>query len=271
MIKKLIETGDRIILADSTVDDDFDYWAVNLNENELIGENNLGFALMELRDEINRIYKNNDKIDWFYTEFLNQVSSYKFKPYDDEEDTEIKVDFNNKQSPEYMVYQVTYVDCDLYVRDINLSEELEEKYHIGDLIQERAFVDMTDKIGQMTTSHRYAILSNHVSNLSEFEDGTNWGLHAASRNSIFKILDIYKFKGKTQILLLHLINGFEELFIDNDTIDDIEVEMAREIFEESFEEDIIEEVNTSNWLNRCNFPLGLDTEGNLWEIEKDDY
>ena len=145
---------------------------------------------------------------------------------------------------------------------------MEEKYHIGDLIQERAFVDMTDKIGQMTTSHRYAILSNHIADLSEFEDGTNWGLHTASSNSIFKILDIYKFKGKTQILLLHLINGFEELFIDNDTIDDIEVEMAREIFEESFDEDIIEEVNTSKWLNRCNFPLGLDAEGNLWEIEK---
>ena len=107
MIKKLIETADKIILADSTVDDDCDYWAVTLKENEFIGDNYLGFALMELRDEINRIYKNNDKIDWFFTEFLNQVSSYKFKPYDDEDDDEIKVDFNNKQSPEYMVYQVT--------------------------------------------------------------------------------------------------------------------------------------------------------------------
>lgn len=85
LIKKLMETEDKIILADSTVDDDFDYWAVDLNENELIGENYLGFALMELRDEINRVYKNNDKIDWFYTEFLNQLSPYMIKPYDDEE------------------------------------------------------------------------------------------------------------------------------------------------------------------------------------------
>lgn len=269
MIKKLMDTGDKIILADSTIDDDFDYWTVDLGENELIGENYLGFALMELRDEINRIYENNDKIDWFYTEFLNRVSSYKFNPYDDEEDNEIKVDFNNKQSPEYMIYKTTYADCDLYVRDINLSEELEEKYLIGDLIQERAFVDMTDRIGQMTTSHRYAILSNHIADLSEFENGTNWGLHTASRNSIFKILDIYKFKGKTQILLLHLIDGFEELFIDNNAIDDVEVEIAREIFEESFENDIIKEVNSSKWLDRCSFPLGLDNEGNLWKIEKD--
>lgn len=34
------------------------------------GDNLLGFALMELRDEIRRLYKNEDKIDWEYTEFL---------------------------------------------------------------------------------------------------------------------------------------------------------------------------------------------------------
>jgi len=271
MIKKLIDTDDKIILASSNpIDDDFDYWAVDLGENELIGENYLGFALMEVRDEINRIYKNNDKIDWFYTEFLNQVSSYSFNPYDDEEDDWIKVDFNNKQSPEYMVYQATYANCDLYVRDINLPEELEEEYNIGDLIQERSFVDMTDKIGKMTTSHRYAILSNHVVDFSEFEKETKRGLHTANRNSIFKILDIYKFRGKTQILLLHLIYGSDELFIDNNTINQEEVEFARWIFEDSFEEEIIDEVNSSEWLDRCRFPIGLDNQGNLWEIEKDD-
>ena len=61
------------------------------------------------------------------------------------------------------------------------------------------------------------------------------------------------------------------MFIDNGTIDDIEVEIAREIIEKSFEEDIIEEINTSNWLNQCNFPLGLDDKGNLWEIGKKDF
>ena len=157
-------------------------------------------------------------------------------------------------------------DSGLYVRDINLHEELEAKYNIGDIIQERAFVDMTDKIGKMTTSHRYTIFSFRAPNLSKFEDGTNWGLHTLSNNSIFKILDIYKFKGKTQILLLHLLDGFEDFCIENNPID---IKTAREKFEKCFEENIIEEVNSQKWLDRCSFPLGLDDKGNLWNIEKE--
>lgn len=29
-----------------------------------------GFALMEVRDELRRLYKNSDSIDWFLTEYL---------------------------------------------------------------------------------------------------------------------------------------------------------------------------------------------------------
>lgn len=44
---------------------------VYISNDEWGGEENLfGFALMELRDEIRRLYKNNDKIDWEYSEYL---------------------------------------------------------------------------------------------------------------------------------------------------------------------------------------------------------
>ena len=38
------------------------------------GENLLGFALMEVRDEIKRVYKNYDIIDW--NSFNNQYNFY---------------------------------------------------------------------------------------------------------------------------------------------------------------------------------------------------
>ena len=136
-------------------------------------------------------------------------------------------------------------------------------------VKERGFVDMTNKIGQMTTSHRYAIISNHVANFSQFEHGTNWSLHITASNSKFKVLDIYEFNGKTQILLLHLIDNLEEFFADNDTIDKDYVDLARKIFEESFEKEIIPEVNTEEWLERCSFPIGMDNEGNLWDLDED--
>ena len=179
----------------------------------------------------------------------------------------IDVDVKNPESVAYMVCQATYENTGLFVHDINLPEEFAQKYEIGALIKERGFVDMTNKIGQMTTSHRYAIISNHVGNLSQFEHGTNWGLHTAASGSKFKVLDVFTFKEKTQILLLHLIDNLEDFFVDNDTIDEECVAWARNIFVESFEKEVIEEVNTDEWLERCSFPIGMDNDGNIWDLD----
>ena len=81
-------------------------------------------------------------------------------------------------------------------------------------------------------------------------------------------MDVYEFKGKTQILLLHLIENLEEFFVDDDTIDKEYVDLARKIFEETFEKEIIEEVNTPEWLERCSFPIGMDNDGNLWNLDE---
>jgi hypothetical protein len=104
------------------------------------------------------------------------------------EEEPIDVDMTNPESVAYMVCKAAYDNTGLFVHDINLPDKWAEKYEIGTLIKERGFVDMTNKIGQMTTSHRYAIISNHVANFSQFEDGTNWNLHTAAPNSKFKVL-----------------------------------------------------------------------------------
>lgn len=180
----------------------------------------------------------------------------------------IDVDVNNPESIGYMVYKAAYENSGIFVRDINLPKEFEEKYEIGALIREKAFVDMTPKIGQMTTSHRYAIISNHVANLSQMIKDTKWSLHTANLDSKFKVLDIFTYNGKTQILLLHLIDNLEDFFVDNDTIDEKYVFLARKIFVESFEKEIIEDVNSDEWLERCSFPIGMDNEGNLFDLDE---
>ena len=179
----------------------------------------------------------------------------------------IDVDVGNPESAGYMVYKATYENSGLFVRDINLPKEFEEKYEIGALIKEKAFVDMTPKIGQMTTSHRYAIISNHVANLSQMIQDSKWDLHTANLDSKFKVLDIFTYNEKTQILLLHLIDNLEDFFVDNDTIDEECVFWARNIFVESFESEMIEDVNSDEWLERCSFPIGMDNEGNLWNLD----
>ena len=141
----------------------------------------------------------------------------------------IAVDVSNPESVGCMVCKDTYENSGLFVHDINLPKEWAEKYEIGALI-------------------RYAIISNHVGNLSQFEHGTNWNLHTAASNSKFKVLDVFTYNEKTQILLLHLINNLEDFFIDDSTIDEGYVNLARKIFVESFEKEVIEEVNTDEWL-----------------------
>ena len=55
--EKLLDTGAKSL--------------VYISDDEWGGDENLfGFALMELRDEIRRLYKNEDKIDWEYTEYI---------------------------------------------------------------------------------------------------------------------------------------------------------------------------------------------------------
>ena len=103
--------------------------------------------------------------------------------------------------------------------------------------------------------------------LSQFEHGTNWGLHTAASDSKFKVLDVFTINEKTQILLLHLEDNLEDFFVDNATIDGECVAWARKIFVESFEKEIIEEVNTPEWLERCSFPIGMDNDGNIWDLD----
>lgn len=68
----------------------------------------------------------------------------------------------------------------------------------------KRFVDASHRVMGMITTHRYSILSNHMRDLRPFEHGTNWGLSVAPRDAHFKVLDVYTYGNKTQILLLHL-------------------------------------------------------------------
>lgn len=258
--KQLLNTGDKILVYISKDN----VWGVNKKNG---GENLLGFALMEVRNEIRRITKNENLIDWEYTEYLTKVDPYnndvlgKNKiPY--------KIDFNDKDSPEYKIYESTYHNVKYLVRDVNLSPDFESKYEVGRILQEKAFVDATDKVGGMVTSHRFTILTNHMKDISAHEHGTNWNLHVAAANSKFKVLNVYTYKGKTQILLLHLIDHFWQMFKnDDDTIDSKCVKLSINKFQKSVNSNPIAEVTTNEWLKRCEFPIGLNDKGEYWDLE----
>lgn len=159
-----------------------------------------------------------------------------------------------------------YPGIALFARDVNLPPAFAAKYVPGLIIKERAFVDASIRFMGMVTTHRYVILSNHMKNMSMFEQGTNWGLHLANMGSHFKVLGQYIHNGKTGIFLLHLPDD-EDWKVYRNT----EFDMDKKLYQTAVERFIMKadtppvpELTTREWLDRCAFPLGMDDNGNLY-------
>lgn len=167
------------------------------------------------------------------------------------------------------VVNQTYPGLTMYVRDVNLPDEISKKYKKNLLLREKAFCDASNRVMGMITTHRYGILSNHMANLREFEHGTNWGLPIAKSGSRFKVLENYEYKGKTLILLLHLPDdeGWEVFKNNIMDIDSDIVSSSIERFKDKCFKEPVPELSTKDWLDRCEFPVGIDESGNCFAVE----
>lgn len=157
----------------------------------------------------------------------------------------------------------------MYVRDVNLSPICAQKYEPGMIIMEPGFTDASNRVMGMVTSHRFAILSNHMGDFRKYEQDTNWGLFVATHGAHFKVLDKFEFQARTQILLLHLPDDSRWKMFDNVklSIEDHLVEDSRDRFKSKIGKDPVPELTTDVWLDRCSAPLGMDDEGKLFDID----
>ena len=163
-----------------------------------------------------------------------------------------------------------YPGITLFARDVNLPPELAEKYKAGMIIREKGFTDTTIRFGGMVTSCRYVILSNHMKNLAMLENGTNWGFHVANKDAHFKVLGQVTYKGKTGIFLLHLPD--DETWKAYQTM---EFSLDKELYEKAVSrfqakalDAPIPELAAREWLDRCQFPVGMNDGGQFWPLEE---
>lgn len=157
----------------------------------------------------------------------------------------------------------------MYVRDVNLPPICAEKYEPQTIIMERGFIDASSRVMGMITTHRFSILSNHMADFSEYEHDTNWGLFVARNNAHFKVLDVYEFQGRTQILLLHLPDDRRWKLFENVklSIEDQLIEDSRKRFENKSVQEPVPELVTEAWLARCSSPLGMNDAGEFFDLE----
>jgi hypothetical protein len=154
----------------------------------------------------------------------------------------------------------TFAGLTFFYRDTNLPEHLISKYHIGKIIMERGFTDMTYKGGGLSTNVRYLIASAKGKDLSAFNyDSAKFGHFVLNSNAYFKVLDIYKIGNKTQMFLLNIPEDSIDFF--KNTSSNIEEEItkkARQSFDDKINLPVIEELQTKGWKGRIEFPLGMN-------------
>ena len=157
----------------------------------------------------------------------------------------------------------TLKNIQFYVRDTDLGFQEFRKYEPGKILLEKAYVDSSNQIGKPITNTRFLILSNHMNDFRNYEQGTHWSLFVANRNSRFLILDSYTLDNKTQFTLLHLPEDASWKQWNEDCSNLIE--KSRQCFEESLKMEPIASLSTRDWLHRCEFPIGIDMQGNLFD------
>ena len=165
------------------------------------------------------------------------------------------------------IVSVVFEGATFSYRDTNLSEIIISKYNPGMIIMERGFVDSSSKGGGITTNLRYLIISSQNKNMPlSFQD---FGLCMISSGSYFKVIDICSNGNKTQVSLLHIPQMAIEFFTSFKTnYEEYIVEQSRENFLKKIEMEPVPELEDEEWVERVKPPLGMDDEGNFFELKK---
>ena len=164
------------------------------------------------------------------------------------------------------IYSETFSDLKLFYRDTTLSDNLIANYKIGQIIQEKGFTDMTSIGGGLSGNLRYLIASANAKNLSKFNpDSAKTGHFLLDTIAYFKVLDIQKIDGKTQIFLLNIPDNSLSLFKNSTSNLEEEItEKARKKFADKMNLAVVQELQTLEWKERTKSPIGMNDDGELF-------
>ena len=153
----------------------------------------------------------------------------------------------------------------LFYRDTDTPINIQESFHIGDVIRAGFFIDMSTYAGKPMHRYRYIIASSHAASLVMPED--RYPIHVLHYNSYLKVMDIYEKNGVTQIFLLHIpakaifspwIGSQLDISFNGDqTL----VDIARQSLDTKMELPARELLEEEEWLDRTSWHVGVNEEG----------
>jgi hypothetical protein len=158
----------------------------------------------------------------------------------------------------------------VFFRDTNLSNENLKKYAKGIILREPTFCDTTFKFGGLLGYHRYLFYGSNARCIDEYSVHPEWGLCIWQRDTLFKVADNYTVGEYSQIFLVEILKA--EYNIVNtpeyESMTDDLVPKARKLFREALQKPPIPELNTKEWKERLEDPIGIDDFGNYYSTEE---
>ena len=170
-----------------------------------------------------------------------------------------------------------------YYRDTDAIDNADEIYKVGETIRAGFFIDVTTKLLRPIHKTRYIIASAHVAPFHEIKDIVEknpaiaeWNLCTLHYNSYFKVMDIYKKEGVTQVFLLHIPENMARLLREDFNMDFVDEALgennslkaiARASLDEKMKMDVHPRSLDPTWCERMEAPVGLTAEGDFFPLE----
>lgn len=179
-----------------------------------------------------------------------------------------------------------------YYRDTDADIDVEAQYPIGHVLRSGFYVDMSTKLQKPAQKTRFIIASAHAAQLFSDDieyykkhlaclspNAMQWRHAVIHYNAWFKVLDIYRLDGLTQILLLHIpeslshrVDCSEEIirFINSKGISGLNlIEHARQSLEDKMKEVTHPRSHDLKLVELMHQPIGYDKEGKAYPLLPD--
>jgi hypothetical protein len=153
-------------------------------------------------------------------------------------------------------------------RDTSLSPEVLALYRVGLFFRDPTPFDTSHRFSGLTANTRFLVISSSPINLSAMSENPEWGLCVFKPNELFKVVDVQRHGGFSQVTVLHIPDGFEHYFRSTDAsyFEARLTPKTRSEFQEAMQTAVLPDLASAAWRERTALPPGINASGKLVSV-----